>query len=153
MRVGVPSGKLATLMDVLQLRRQGVSILAPMDVTRFPHPARPGADVARELGGRPLLRYLTPAQQGRFLDGATERTYVTPTAYSPEEAIPYLLLPVPTVPRTLALILDPARITWVIGPMWAADGRGIQYILPEGFPRDAIIVPGAPGMRWEVSVD
>jgi hypothetical protein len=149
----VPSGKLATLLDMLQLRRQGVLIHPPADVAAVSPPRRPGAEVARELGGRMLVRYLTPAQQGRFLAGTTEQTFVTPTAYSPEEAITYLVLPAPTVPRTLALVLDPTRIEWIIGPMWAADGRGIQYILPEGFPREAIIVPGAPGMSWEVSVD
>jgi hypothetical protein len=115
-------------------------------------PVRPGAEIARELGGRKLLRYLRSDQLGAFRDGSTDITYVTPTPYTPEETARWLVLPSAHVPRTHVLILDPDRIPYVQGPLWVAAGRGIQYILPAGFPPEAILVPGAPGQQWEVEV-
>jgi hypothetical protein len=114
--------------------------------------ARPGTEIATELAGRKLMRLLTRRQVGAFTGGSTRETYVTPTPYDPREAVRWLLLPEPRVPRTHLLFLDPAQIPLVIGPMWVAWGRGIQYILPAGFPETAIIVPGAPRGRWEVEV-
>lgn len=114
-------------------------------------PVRSGRDVALELHGRLFVRYLVPAQAGRFRNGSTDECYVTPTPYTPEEAVSWLLLPAARVPRDLALLLNPEDIPEVIGPVWVARGRGIQYILPGGFPESAILVPGTTG-HWEVTV-
>ena len=94
-------------------------------------PARPGTDIAAELAGRLLMRFLTTAQVGTLTNGSTRQTYVTPTPYTSEEAVFWLNLPDPLLPRTHVLFLDPATIPLIIGPMWVAWNRGIQYILPD----------------------
>ena len=35
------------------------------------------------------------------------------------------------------------------GTMVAAFASAIQYVLPYGFPPEAIVVAGAPGEQWE----
>lgn len=113
---------------------------------------RPGSEISAELGGRLLLRFLRSDQTALFLNGSPGAHYVTPTPYTPEQAVFWLTLPDPLVPRTHLLFLDPARIPLVIGPMWVAWNRGIQYILPNGFSEEAIVVPGAPTGRWAIPV-
>jgi len=46
------------------------------------------------------------------------------------------------------MLLDPAKIDRIIGPMYAGFAAGIQYILPNGYPENSIVVSGAPGARW-----
>jgi len=145
------SSWLSTYLDAEMLIRNGATLADPLRVTGRPA-TRSGTEVARELGGRLLLRYITPAQLGQFRHGSSAECYATPTAYTPEEAVKYLLLPAAGVPREHALLLDASRIRSNQGPMWVALARGIQYILPAGFPEEAIVVPGAPTGRWEVSV-
>ncbi len=110
-----------------------------------------GRQVAEEIGGRYLLRYVLPEQVGRFASGSDIQHYVTPTPYAPEETISYLALPVPRQPRTHVLVLDPARIEYICGPQRIAGAPGIQYILPVGFSQDAIVGAGA-GAHWELEV-
>jgi hypothetical protein len=107
---------------------------------------RSGADVATELGNRYLLRYLLAHQLGQFRNGSSRKHYVTPTPYSAEETISWLALPQPTEPRTYVMLLDPARISVILGPRWVRLGKGIEYVLPDGFPQDAIV------LGWEVAV-
>ena len=102
--------------------------------------------MAAELGGRLLLRYLTPAQVGSFTNGSDREHYVTPTPYAPDEAIRWLALPGVTVPREHALVLDPASIDVILGPRKVRWGGGIEYILPDGFPKAAL------HFAWEVVV-
>jgi hypothetical protein len=137
--------------DEKYLLDRGATIWPPIDVAGRP-PTRTGAEAAAELGPRKLLRYLLTEQVGRFRSGSTLETYVTPTPYTPEETIAWLVLPAASEPRPYALILEPSRIPAIQGPMLVAGGRGIQYILPEGFPAQSIIVPGAPGVHWEIVV-
>src|SRR2546423_948510 len=109
---------LATRLDYEILAQQGVAIAA----AAFPYerlPRRRGVDVARELGGRFLIRYLRPQQVGAFIVGTEDACWVSPTAYTPEEAIIYLALTNPTVPRDHALLLNPARIPTIVGLQWA----------------------------------
>lgn len=54
----------------------------------------------------------------------------------------------PFIPRTHVMLLDPAKIDRIIGPMYAGFAAGIQYILPNGYPENSIVVSGAPGARW-----
>lgn len=115
-------------------------------------PVKSGADVWDELGHRYLMRYLLPHQVGTFAGGSSGQHFVTPTAYSPEETIPYLALPAPTQPRTHVLVLDPRQIDDIAGPQWIRGAPGIQYILTAGFPQSAIVVPGNPGAAWEIQV-
>src|SRR5947209_7427329 len=139
---------LATWLDWLMLLERGVAISsAGIPIERLP--LKTGVEVFAELGGRFLIRYLVPAQVGRFSQGDPGRHYTTPTAYTPTEALALLAPPGSTEPRAHALLLDPRRIPRIRGPQWVASPGGIQYVLIDGFPQDAIVVPGAPGAHWE----
>lgn len=148
---GETSSKLATLLTIAMLTGRGIRIVDPDNGAQMPEP-RAGTLVAGELCGGLLVRYLRTKQVGLYRDGASEVTYVTPTAYTATEAIEWLYLPDPLVPRTHALLLNPERVPWIQGPMWVAGRGGIQYVLPQGFPREAIVVPGAPTGRWELPI-
>jgi len=143
---------LATWMDAKMLLDAGTPIAPALVPGAASLPGRTGADVARELHGRPLVRFLLAKDTTRFNKGSDAETYVTPTPYTPEEAVRYLVLPGKPTPRRSALLLNPELIDEIIGPMWVATGRGIQYILPKGFPEEAIIVPGAPTGHWAIPV-
>jgi len=142
------SSWLATLLDQEMLEsRPNVSISHRL-ITDSNLPPKTGREVADELGGRYLLRYMLPHQVGKFTNGSNNRQYVTPTAYSPEETISWLALPAPILPRPYALILDPAKMPHakILGPRWVRLGMGIEYILPDGFPPQAIVG------SWEILV-
>lgn len=102
-------------------------------------PARTGADVATELGGRHLLRYLTRKQYRQFTTGTAYLQFVTPTPYSPTEVISWLALPT-TTRREFALFLDPRHLSDVHGPRRVLLGGGLEYILASGFSTAAIVV-------------
>jgi hypothetical protein len=144
------SSWLATWLDATMLEAQGAFIDSAPPLSRGT--PRSGLRAAEELAGRLLIRYISPAQLGHFDRGSNFPCYTTPTPYTPEEAVAYLLMPQADVPRTYAYLLDPRRIPAIQGPLWVAAARGIQYILPEGFPEDAIVVPGAPTGRWAIPV-
>jgi hypothetical protein len=55
----VPSSWIATMLDQEQIERSNVIAARPQSVETMPD--RSGADVAQELGGRLLVRYLVPA--------------------------------------------------------------------------------------------
>ena len=78
--------------------------------------------------------------------GAKDRHHVTPTPYPAEETVSCLYLPKVSVRRPFVLILDPRRIDWVWGPHWVRYGSAIEYILPGGFPKEAIVG------GWEMEV-
>jgi hypothetical protein len=78
----------------------GGATIHPSTMTDHDLPERPGAEVSDELGGRYLLRYMRAAQVGTLTGGSTLPQWVTPTPYSPDEAISWLMLPDPLVPRT-----------------------------------------------------
>lgn len=142
-------------MDSNALLSRGATIYPPLD-TRLGGgdalPVRSGRVVAEELGGRKLLRYVTAAQLGLFTNGTPYETFVTPTPYAVDDVGRWLVLPSPWRKREHVLILDPALVPFIKGPVWVAAACGIQYVLHDGFPAEAILVPGAPGVRWEVEV-
>jgi hypothetical protein len=102
-------------------------------------PARPGADIAAELGGRYLLRYLIRKQHRKFTAGSASLQFVTPTPYSPTEVISWLALPT-TARREFALFLNATHLSDVRGPRRVLLGGGLEYILASGFPASAIVV-------------
>ncbi len=124
---------------------RGVPI-APRTIPDSRLPTRPGPDVAKELGGRYLLRYLLPHQVGDFRFGSDKRHYATPTPYAPEETVSWLYLPSPAQARCFVMLLDPSRILEIQGPRWVRLGKGIEYVLPKGFKREAIVG------GWELEV-
>ena len=109
-------------------------------------PLKQGREVSIELGGRYLLRYVLPDQVGLYTNGSNKRHFTTPTPYAPEEANHYLCLPSPKALRLFVILLNPYEISAVQGPRWVRLGRGIEYLLPNGFPRSAIV------RGWELSV-
>lgn len=143
-----------TWLDLTFLVARGVEVHPPLE-PGIPAPLRrPGAEIAAELGGRKLLRFLTRRQVHRhlFVKGTTTETFVTPTANAPQDVAAWLLLPSPEQRRSHVLILEPQAIPWIQGPLWVGWGKGIQCILPDGFPQSAIIVPGAPGVHRELEI-
>jgi hypothetical protein len=146
------SGRLKTWLDRRFLLDNGATIWPPLDEAPAP-PVRTGAEAARELGGRKLLRYLLPHQVSQARYGSNDETYATPTPYAPDDTLTWLVLPNAVGIRRHVLILEPTRIPAIIGPIMVAGAAGIQYILVNGYPPEAIIVPGAPGQAWAIVVD
>lgn len=129
---------LATTLDKQMLLTRAVQIAAE-DVPDHALPLKPGADVAEELGGRFLLRYVLPKDFGRNQHGMAVKTYTTVTAYRPADAVPYLNLPPSTFERSHVLLLDPAKIEQIRGPRIVLHGKGgLEYILPDGYPAEAV---------------
>jgi hypothetical protein len=134
------AGLLATNLDWHMLDQRGTMIVAgttPDDEV----PSKNGREVFAELGGRFLLRYLLPSQTAIFSAGAETKQFTTPTPYSPEETVAMLALPSPRESREYVLILDPRKIEEVRGPRLVLFGQGIEYILPNGFPEAALVLP------------
>jgi hypothetical protein len=137
--------KLATFLD--QERIELAAPIAPRGTPTAGLPLKAGVDVYRELGGRFLLRYLRVSQVDRFaLGSATDRHFVTPTPYGPEDAVRFLYLPAPVDPPTFVLVIDPSKVDRILGPRWVRMGDGIEYILPEGFTREALVT------SWEMTL-
>ncbi len=117
--------------------------IAPRSQAVETMPDRAGAAVATEIGGRFLVRYLVASQLNEFLEGSTDRDHwVTPTAIAPEVVVSWLALFAPKVARQHVLVLDVAKIDVVRGPAWIRGGQGIEYYLPGGFPKDAVVDVG-----------
>jgi hypothetical protein len=110
-------------------------------------PVKRGQVVAHELAGRYLLRYMLPHQVGQIREGSPARHFVTPTPYSADDVVAWLYLPKPTGRREFVLLLDPGKIAVIQGPRWVRLGNGIEYILPEGFQREAIVA------GWELNME
>jgi hypothetical protein len=108
-------------------------------------PKRSGREVAAELAGRLLYRYVP--YTGVHEKGHSGPTFVCPTPYAGGDIIEWLALPRPDLVRDYVLLLDPALIAEIQGPRWCSLGGGIEYILPNGYLEDAIIPPS-----WAVRV-
>jgi hypothetical protein len=129
------SAWLATEVDVRMLGR---GLIADPDVDlQFAAP-RPGVDVAQELRGRMLLRYAEDPHEAP----RPQATFVSPTAYSADEASDYLAFPAPKKRREYVLFLDPSRIPFIKGPKWCSLGQGVEYLLPDGYEEAAVLSPG-----------
>jgi hypothetical protein len=124
------------------LERNGVSISDCNTIDRR-LPRKTGQLVARELGGRPLLRYGRMEQLTDFHMGSDRVHYVTPTPYAPSDASQWLALPRLTESRIGVGLIDPLKLgdRPVLGPRWVWLGGGIEYVLPEGFPPEAAALP------------
>ena len=137
------AGLLATSLDRQMLEERG-TVIVPGITLDEAVPPKSGSEVFQELGGRFLLRYLlrgqgdTADKLGRI---QSRMQWVTPTPYSPEETIAMLALPAPEQPREYVLILDPRKIREVQGPRRILLGHGVEYILPQGFPKEALVLP------------
>ena len=144
------SSWLATLLDqeMLEAVRQPRIPIWPRTTLDGGLPQLQGPQVAAQLGGRYLLRYLLPRQVSDVSiyarDGSNAPHWVTPTPYAPDETVSWLALPVPTQSRLFVMLLDPEKITRTIcGPRWVRMGKGIEYLLRDGFPKEALVFPWA----------
>ncbi len=131
--------KLATYLDERVLDHVWGVQIAPASTPDKNLPERTGAEVAGHLAGRCLLHYLRPGWTNLYLDGTDSERWVTPTSYSPEEAISCLNLPRPEEPPLYCLLLDPSKIDVLGGPRWVDGGAGIEYHLPRGFSKEALV--------------
>jgi hypothetical protein len=141
----MPSSWIATLLDQEQVELTGSISPRPQDVRSLDD--RSGDEVVQELGGRLLLRYLTESQVDEFAQGSSRGHWVTPTPISPEQAGYWLNLFAPRVRRRHALLLNPAQVAVIRGPAWIRAGEGIEYYLPEGFPKHAVLGIGPVQVR------
>ncbi len=130
--------------------------IAPQDTPDEQLAPKSGGEVAQELSGRYLLRYLLLKQIGVFTGGTPSKTYVTPTPLAPEETVKWLALPAAHRLRRYVLLINPARLPVeyrILGPRWVRLGGGIEYILPDGFPGEAIANIGTESdTQWELAV-
>ncbi|GAA2137828.1 hypothetical protein GCM10009760_18660 [Kitasatospora kazusensis] len=99
-------------------------------------------EVARELGGRMFVHYIPDYALQSFAgrEDLRWKMWVTPTPYSSEEAIDYLRLPFPHIPRRYVLLIDPRELDGpILGPKLVRQGGGsVEYLLPNGAPLKAV---------------
>jgi hypothetical protein len=129
---------IATRLDEEMLAHRP-AIVYPPHTPFSSMPSRSGSDIAVELGGRYLLRYLLRKQYRHFTAGSSSPHFVTPTPYSPSEVISWLALPTPAR-REFVLFLDAMHLSDVRGPRRVSLGGGLEYLLASGFPANAIVV-------------
>jgi hypothetical protein len=139
LRGATGAARLATVLDQEMLEGRGVEIASRV-TPDAQLPEKAGVDVFAELGGRFLVRYLLKESLPGAIRGTAKVTYVTPTPYSPKDAVELLMLPAEDRTREHAMLLDPRGISVVLGPRWVQGGFGIEYILPRGYTREAIAV-------------
>ena len=130
---------LATVLDQEMLETIRKVSIADRSTPDAALPIKTGTDVATELGGRYLLRYVLKDQVGTFMDGSTRSHWVTPTPYTSRDATAFLALPAPNRLRRFVMVLNPAEIPRILGPRWVRLGQGIEYLLPNGFPTTALV--------------
>ena len=151
------NSRLATLLDEFMLVQASVGAIYPSGTLNAQMIPKDGAAVSNELGGRYLCRYLTPVRAVQPLTATSMSTYVTPTPFTPNEAGRWLAVPAPTVLRTHVILIDPGQLSLaqgypILGPKWVRGGLGIEYVLPAGYPVNAIVPVGLPAGRWPLLV-
>src|SRR5689334_5187045 len=112
---------------IVRNRGGDAAAIAPRGTPDAALAERAGAEVARELGGRYLVKYLPRTRLHDYQNGSPGTEYATPTMYTPSEAPVYLNLPYVEDSRLWALFLDPGIIDVVLGPRWVELGQGIEY--------------------------
>ena len=132
-------------LDEEMLGRHGVALAPPFTAD---HALPVCVDLAGQLGGRYLIKYVRDGDHLLFrVPHVTPvfggQHWVTPTVLCPEEIARVLHLPSNLPDPEYALVLDPAKLD-ARGPRRSRFGTGIEYLLPNGFPSDAILPPGWP---------
>lgn len=103
-------------------------------------PSRSGDELAGELGGRLLLRYVREHEIEEAGNGTARAVWVTPTPYGPSDAVDVLALPRGWEPRDYLVLIRPERVREARGPRWVLGGGGIEYLLPFGYPSSAVVL-------------
>lgn len=134
------------MIDVEMLEGVGLSIAASRTpLQRLGRYA--GREIAERTGYRHVVRYLRSHQVGVFHGGSDTPHFVTPTCYSPDDAVSFLALPAPNLPPSHVLLLETEQIPLMLGPRRVRCGDGIEFYLPTGFPAMAVVPPG-----WEIQL-
>jgi hypothetical protein len=124
---------------LLRRRRDQIDRIWEEDVPLEEMPVRSGSEVADELAGRMLLRYVTeqhpPPADGR-------QVWLTPTPLGVVGAVELLHLPNQIAKRHWVLVIHPARLEQIKGPRRVIMGQGIEYYLPKGYTDEAVQAPG-----------
>jgi hypothetical protein len=100
-------------------------------------PMRTGGQVADELAGRMLVRYVTEQHPP-----PASEAWLTPTPLGARGAGTILHLPHQVTTRHWVLVIDPARVGVIQGPRRVTMGQGIEYYLPHGYDAGAVLEPG-----------
>ncbi len=138
--------RLATVLDqeMIEVTRQ-VRICSR--ITRDEDlPRKTGQDVALELGCRYLLRYVMSHQVGEFTGGSAVKHWVTPTPVCTGGDGSVAVSPQPRRQPVACNAAGPGKDPVDTGPPLGRLGDGIEYILPDGFPREAVVG------GWEMEV-
>jgi hypothetical protein len=101
-------------------------------------PLRTGAEVADELGGRLLVRYVTD----QHVPPSMSAVWTTTSAICAVCSGPILHLPAQVTHRHWVFIIDPAKVDAIKGPRRCIMGQGVEYILPNGYEAKALLPPG-----------
>lgn len=145
---------LAVTLDLEMLWRNG-AVLHDALARAEDMPDLTPAQLATQLGGRPLLRYLLAHQAEEARTGRAGVVYATPTPMDPLEVAPANATPAVDRTRPFVLLLDPLLLAGVRGPRRVRQGFGIEYILTRGFSPDAVVPVsndfGCVG-RWALAV-
>ena len=137
---------LATVLDLEMLCSVGLvphPFMTPIEAL----PEYAGREIAARTGFRHLLRYVRRSQAGSFINGSTREHFVTPTPYPTEDVCSYLALPAPLDRPHHVLLLETVALLRIRGPRMTRLGAGVEFILPTGFPKGAVVPPG-----WEVEL-
>jgi hypothetical protein len=87
-----------------------------------------------------LFKYLTAGTLHLFNQGSKIPEWVAMSWYSSsKEAIDSLCLPNPEKPRKFVLVIDPRPITRIVGPRHVVLAVGVEFFLPQGIPREAVV--------------
>jgi hypothetical protein len=109
------AGLLATTLDEEMLLTRGVHIYSSATpyATLESNPKK-GSEVAIEIGGRLLLRYVIKPQVVE--KDCHDRVFVTPTPYAPDDTVSFLALPRPSSKRDYVMLLRPEKIECIPRP-------------------------------------
>jgi hypothetical protein len=102
-------------------------------------PEKSGHQVFVEIGRRYLIRYVS--RDGISLESMLKpsRKWLTPTPYSAEDALRYLALSFGVRQRDYYWLINPRYLPSVWGPRTVDGGLGIEYLILDGVPEEALV--------------
>jgi hypothetical protein len=129
---------MATSLDCWMLKEHDVEAAASTTLDAD-LPVKSGDQVFEEIGRRYLIRYVP--KDGISLESmlAPSLRWVTPTPYSAEDALRCLALPFGERQRKYYWLINPRYLRNVKGPRSVDGGCGIEYLIPEGVPEEALV--------------
>ena len=99
-------------------------------------PMRSGKEVVAELAGRKLIRLAEDQFESARKD---KETWLTVTPCCPKCAGKQFHLPKELTERNWAILINPAQIDEIQGPRRCVMGYGLEYYLPKGYAKEAMV--------------